>query len=146
MVGIIGLALLAVPRVVLHDLHLIEEGTFVNSLFVFIPPVLWMVAVLLLRVSRPFRALASVGVVYGVLLAVAHMLFWEQAFPDGAPRLGGNLSDLAPWLQEMVLRGFGVLSSLITGTLVGAITGLIAAGLSALRGLGRRPAEQGGLS
>lgn len=143
MLGIIGLALLATPRVVLHDLHVIQEGTFVNSLFVVIPPVLWIVTVLVLRVSRPIRALVSVGVLYGLLLAAGHLLLWDQAFPDGDPQLGGNLSDLAPWLQEMILRGFGALSSLITGTIIGAVTGLVAAGLSSLLGLRRRPAEQG---
>ncbi|WP_326639701.1 hypothetical protein OG884_33965 [Streptosporangium sp. NBC_01755] len=37
MIAIIGLALLAAPRVVLHDLDVIHEGTFVNALFVFVP-------------------------------------------------------------------------------------------------------------
>lgn len=138
--GIVALAALAVPRVILHDLHLIEEGTFVNALFVVIPPVAWILVVLLLRVPRPFVALLAVGLVYGVFLAAGHLLLWHHAFPEGAPRLGGNLADAPPLVGELVLRGFTVISSVVTGTVVGALTGLVAAGLSALPGLRRRGA------
>lgn len=130
LLGIIGLALLAAPRVVLHDLHLIEEGTFINSLLVYIPPIIWITTVLLLRVPRPFVTLLSVGIFYGIFLAAGHLLFWEQAFPDGEPGLGGNLAGVDPVIQGLLMRGFTAFSSLITGTVIGALTGLLAVGLS----------------
>ncbi|WP_291794674.1 MULTISPECIES: hypothetical protein [Brevibacterium] len=129
---VLGLALLGAPRVILHDLHILEEGTALNALFVYVPVLVWVAAVLFLRIRRPFLTLLLVGAVYGVLLAVIHQIFWTTAFPAGAPRLGGNLTELAPAAQNLILRGFAVLSSLVTGTLVGAVCGLVAAGLSAL--------------
>lgn len=129
LLGIVGLALLAAPRVVLHDLQLIEEGTFINSLLVCLPPAMWVTTVLLLRVPRPFVALFSVGTFYGIFLGAGHLLLWEQAFPDGEPRLGGNLADMDPFLQGLLMRAFTVLSSLLTGTVIGALTGLLATAL-----------------
>lgn len=46
LVAIIGLALLAAPRVILHDLDIIHEGTAINALFVFLPPVVWIIVAL----------------------------------------------------------------------------------------------------
>src|SRR5699024_6490245 len=51
MIGIIALALLAVPRVVLHDLGVITEGTWVNAIFVFVPPLIWIAVMAWWRVS-----------------------------------------------------------------------------------------------
>lgn len=130
--AIIGLALLAAPRVVLHDLHIVEEGSFLNALLVFVPLIIWIAVVVAKRVSRPFVALLAVGVVYGVLLATGHFIFWDQAFPNGAPQLGGNLADINPLIETIIIRTFSSFSSLVTGTLVGAVCGLIAMGLSRL--------------
>lgn len=117
---------------VLHDLGLIHEGTFVNAVLVFIPPLLWIGVAAALRIRRPFLTLLSVGAVYGALLALIHQLFWHQAFPGGTPSLGGNLADLDPVLQEVIMRSFAVVPGIVTGLLVGAVCGLLAAGLCAL--------------
>ncbi|WP_017603045.1 hypothetical protein [Nocardiopsis alkaliphila] len=120
------LALLAAPRVVLHDLGIIHEGTFVNALFVFAPPLVWIIVVLWRRVPNPFLTLVVVGLLYGVVLMLGHQLLWHLAWEGEAPRLGGALADLSPMVQQVILRGFAALSSLVTGTIVGAIGGLIA--------------------
>ena len=130
--AIIGLALLAVPRVVLHDLGVITEGTAVNALLVFAPPLIWIAVVLWKRVPNPFLTLLVVGVFYGVLLAATHQLLWGAAFGDSLPRLGGNLAGLAPAAQEIIMRVFASVSGVFTGAIVGAIAGLIAWGLQAL--------------
>lgn len=132
LVAIIGLALLTAPRVVLHDLGLIHEGTGVNALFVFLPPVVWIVVTLAAKVPRPFVTILAIGICSGLFLALGHQLLWGVAFADSPPRLGGNLADLDPALQAIVFRSFAALSSIITGAVVGAITGLVAWGLSAL--------------
>lgn len=129
MLAVIGLALLAAPRVVLHDLDVIHEGTFVNALFVFVPPVVWIAVALWKRVPNPFLTLLVVGLFYGVILAAGHQLLWNSAFGDDPPALGGNLSDLDPATQSAVLRLFAAISSVFTGVIVGAITGLVAWGL-----------------
>ncbi len=46
---LVGLALLAVPRAVLHDLEIIHEGTAVNALLVAVPLLIWIVVVVRAR-------------------------------------------------------------------------------------------------
>ncbi|WP_017569601.1 hypothetical protein [Nocardiopsis halotolerans] len=131
-IALIGLALLAVPRVVLHDLDITREGTFVNSLLVFGPPLVWIAVAVLVRVPKPFLTLVVVGAVYGVFLALGHQLLWNASWDGNPPTLGGNLADLPPAAHAVVIRGFSVVSSLVTGTIVGAVSGLVAWGVSRL--------------
>lgn len=135
LIAIIGLALLAVPRVIFHDLDIIQEGSAVNAFLVFLPPVAWIVVTLFARVPHPFLTILAIGVCYGIFLALGHQLLWDIAFADNPPRLGGNLTDLDPTAQAVMFRSFGALSSLLTGAVVGAIAGLVAWGSSALIGL-----------
>lgn len=133
--ALIGLALLGLPRVVLHDLDVITEGTFVNGLLVFIPPVIWIGVVLWRRAPNPFLTLLVVGAIYGVLLGVGHQVLWSTAFDGNSPQLGGNLADLDPSLQAVIVRVFAAVSSVFTGVIVGVVTGVIA---WSLRTVGRR--------
>ncbi|MFS1299984.1 hypothetical protein [Streptosporangium longisporum] len=126
MIALIGLALLAVPRVVLHDLDVIQEGTFVNALFVFVPPIVWIAVVLVRRVPSPFMTLLVVGALYGVFLALGHQLLWDVAWGDDPPALGGTLSGLAPGTQAVIIRVFSAVGSVVTGVVVGAACGLVA--------------------
>lgn len=123
---LIGLAALAVPRVVLHDLGLIEEGSFVNGLLVFVPPACWIAAVLWKRPHRPFATVVVIGAIYGVFLALGHQLLWDTAFGGAPPALGGELAGTDPAVQETTLRTVAAISSVVTGTLVGAVTGAVA--------------------
>lgn len=137
--ALVGLALLAVPRVVLHDLGLIHEGTGINALLVAAPPIAWVVTVLAAGVRRPFVPVLVIGAISGVFLAVVHQLLWGAAFGTNPPRLGGNLAGLDPGVQDVVIRLFSIPSSLLTGAIVGAVAGLVAWGLSALGPRGVRP-------
>ncbi|MET0423025.1 MAG: hypothetical protein ABW046_04085 [Actinoplanes sp.] len=110
------LALLALPRAVLHDLHVIDERTAVNLLLAVVPPLIWIVVVVAARVTRPFPALLVVGGLYGVLLAAVHQILWSRNLADRP------VTDL----PEFVLRTFAAVSSLFTGLLVGAVAGLLA--------------------
>lgn len=132
LIALIGLALLAAPRVPLHDLGIIEEGSFVNSLFVFVPPVVWVAVAVLKRVPNPLLTLLAIGLFYGVFLALGHQILWTESFGDDPPQLGGNLSDLDPTLEAVIIRSFAAVSSIFTGLIVGAISGLVAWGLSSL--------------
>ena len=124
---IILLAALAVPRVVTHDLDIFPEGSFVNSLLVFVPLVVWLIFVLWRQVPYPFLTLTVIGLAYGVLLALAHQLLWEARWDGGPPRLDGNLEGiLNPALESVVFRTFAFFSSIVTGTVVGATVGLVA--------------------
>ncbi|WP_051426090.1 hypothetical protein [Jiangella gansuensis] len=134
LVAVVALALLAAPRVVLHDLDIIEEGTPLNAVFVFLPPLVWIAVVLVKRVPNPFLTILAVGACYGIVLALGHQLLWDANYGDDPPQLGGNLADLDPAVEAVIIRGFAVVSSVFTGVIVGAITGLIAWGLAAVTG------------
>jgi hypothetical protein len=123
---LIGLAGLAAPRVVLHDLGIVEEGGVVNGLLVFVPPALWIAAVLWRRPARPFRTVVVIGALYGVFLAAGHQLLWTTAFGGDTPALGGALTGFDPATGEALLRTTAALSSLVTGTLVGVVAGAVA--------------------
>lgn len=123
---LILLAALAAPRVVLHDLGLIGEGTFVNALFVFVPPLVWIAVVLGRRAPNPFVTLLVVGALYGLMLVIGHQILWNVAWAGEPPRLGGSLSALPPLAHEVITRGAAVVSGLVTGTVVGALAGLVA--------------------
>lgn len=133
MVALAGLALLGVPRVVLHDLGLISPGTFVNLLLVVAPVAIWIGAVLLARSPRPFASMLVIGAWYGVFLAVGHQLLWTLAFDGAPPQLGGALAGIDPVLESVIVRTFAAGSSLITGLVVGAVSGLIAWAIAAAR-------------
>lgn len=130
--AIVGLALLGAPRVVLHDLGVIHEGTGVNMMFVVVPVVLWLAAVLWKRVHNPFVTMLAIGGTYGVILALTHQLLWNVAYGDAPPRLGGNLAGVDPVAQEIIIRTFAGFSGIATGLLTGAVLGLVAWALSSL--------------
>lgn len=103
------LGLLAVPRVVLHDLDVLHEGTAVNALFVFLPLFVWIVVAARWS-GRPFVSLLAVGGVYGVGLGLVHNVLWSRRdLPDGLP-----------------VRAAASVSSLFTGLALGALCGALA--------------------
>ncbi|GAA2575365.1 hypothetical protein GCM10010399_00990 [Dactylosporangium fulvum] len=141
---LIGLAALAAPRLVLHDLGVITEGSFVNGLLVFLPPLCWIAAVLWKRPAHPFVTVLVIGALYGVFLAAGHQLLWDTAFDGDTPTLGGNLTGVDPTVQSAVVRTAAALSSLVTGTIVGAVTGAVAALLCRIvPGHPERPGDTG---
>lgn len=125
LVTLLALSLLGLPRVVLHDLSLLEEGSLVNSLFVFVPIVIWVGCIVWQNVKRPFLSLVVIGLFYGIFLAISHQVFWNTAFSMSI-QLGGNLSHLPPLVSSSIIRVFAFFSSLITGAIVGIISGSIA--------------------
>jgi hypothetical protein len=122
---LVALAALAAPRVVLHDLGIVEEGSLLNGLLVFVPPALWIAAVVWKRPARPLLTVGVIGAFYGVFLAAGHQVLWNVAFDGGAPTLAGALG-IDPTYGEVIVRASAVLSSLVTGTLVGVVAGAVA--------------------
>ncbi len=136
--AVLLLASLAVPRVVVHDLGL-STSTAVNALLVVGPPIIWLVVVLRAGLGNPFSTLLTIGLVYGLLLAAGHQLMWGAAFGPSGPALDGNLEGtMSPWVESLVLRGFAAVSSVFTGLLVGAVTGLVGWAADAARRVGVR--------
>ena len=130
---IILLAALAALRVVPHDLGIVSEGSVAAWLLVFVPLAIWLIVVLRRRVPNPFLTLVVIGVAYGVMLAVGHQLLWA-AWDGRSPRLGGNLEGvLGPGLQAAAFRTATFLSSIVTGTIVGAVVGFVASAIEHAR-------------
>jgi hypothetical protein len=141
--AVVVLGLLAAPRVVLHDLDILSEGSLVNSLFVFVPLLIWIV-VAVLRSANPFVSLLAVGGVYGVCLLVVHNVLWSRMWEGDPPRLGGNLEGRLPAAtEELILRGAMSLTSLFTGLAVGTVCGALAWAITRARPRGRSLTRRG---
>ena len=141
--AIYALGALAAARGVLHDLGIIQEGEPLNLVLVVVPLVVWIVVAAVFS-TRPFVSLLAAGVVYGVLLALTHIVLWDANITISGvepPALGGSLEGVLPgWIEAVLLRGAAALSSIVVGVVVGAATGLVAWGARSvarrLRGLG----------
>ena len=119
------------PRVIVHDLRLAPPNGIVNALLVFVPPLIWLAVVLWYRPQRPFVTFLLIGVCYGIMLAIGHQIMWTAAFDGNPPQIGSNLAGrLDPAAEDIVVRAFAFFSSVITGTLVGAVVGAIGAALA----------------
>ena len=130
---VILLAAIAAIRAPLHDLGIVQEGSAAAWLLVFVPLAVWVGVVLQRRVPNPLLTLTVVGFAYAVMLAIIHQLFWGAAFGGDPPSLGGNLEGvLAPGVEATVFRVSAFFSSLVTGTIVGALTGVVAWAISRL--------------
>jgi hypothetical protein len=122
-IALVGLAALGLPRVILHDLHIIDEGDPLNWLLAIGPVAVWIVVALVKKVPNPFLTVLLIGAFFGAMLVISHQLLWDVAFAGNLPSLGdGNIATILP-------RVAAVPSGLITGTLIGAIGGLIAWGI-----------------
>src|SRR3712207_4796621 len=132
--AIILLAAIAAIRVPLHDLSIVNEGSAGAWLLVFVPLAIGVAVALRRRVPNPLLALTVVGFAYAVMLAVIHQLLWGGALGGNMPRLGDNLEGvLAPGAEAAVFRVSAFFSSLVTGTMVGAVTGAVAWAIERLR-------------
>lgn len=125
LLSILLLALLGVPRVIGHDLGWLDEGTFINSLFVFIPILIWLAVAVMKKQIYPFRLMLMLGVAFGVMLALTHQVLWTSSF-EAQPQLGGNLTDTPAYIRIFVPRIAAVFSSIMTGTIMGVLLGGVA--------------------
>lgn len=115
---IIFLALLSVPRVILHDLSLIEEGTVVNLLFVFVPILVWVIYILFRNDKAPVLSIFILCLFYGVILAVTHQVLWTQSFSQDI-QFSGNLAELSGSTSTLVAKILSFISSLTTSAAIG---------------------------
>lgn len=119
------LALLGLPRVVLHDLGAVEEGSAPNLALVVVPTLVWVAFLALRHPDGPLRNGLRLGAAYAVVLVVTHQVLWTRGH-DEPPRLGGNLSDLPGAAQDVIVRLAAVGSSVATGLLVGLGVAVVA--------------------
>lgn len=129
LLALLGLAVLASLRGVLHDLHLVESGSPLTLVFVIVPLIVW-VAVAVVWSSRPFVSLLVAGLLHGLLLGATHLLLWDANLAGAGidqPALGGALAGvLPPLLEAVLLRVAAFVSSVIVGAVLGSVAGLLA--------------------
>lgn len=133
--AVIGaLALLPIPRVVLHDLQAVSFDSLLYKLLAVVPFMAWVGVAVLRKTKRPFADFLTLGLVFGVLLAFTHQLLWDTAWDGNLPRIEGNLSgQLSPAVEAAVLRTASAISSLMTGLMAGFAVSLVAFGATKLR-------------
>jgi hypothetical protein len=115
--ALIGLAALGVPRVILHDLHVIDEGDPLTWVLAIGPVAVWVLVAILAKAPKPFLTVLVTGILFGAMLAATHQLLWDNAFGGDLPAVFGS---------TIVPRLAAIPSGLFTGALLGAIGGLIA--------------------
>lgn len=131
--AILLLAALSLPRVVVHDLD-VDTGAWGPALLAIGPMLVWVGVALWARVPSPVTTLLVVGTVYGIGLGIGHNLMWDSVFAED-PRLGGSWEGRLPrQAEEVIMRIVTLGSSVVTGAVVGLVSGLVATGL---RRLGR---------
>lgn len=123
------LSLLGLPRVLAHDLHWVDPHGPANLMLAILPPIIWILVVLRRKPARPFLNILLIGISYGILLAAIHQVLWYAAFSE-PPHLNGRFSDLSPAAMNGIARISAMISSLLTGLTVGAVTGIIGLTLS----------------
>lgn len=122
-VAVLILALLAVPRVIIHDLHLADLNSVPYKVLATVPFLIWLGVAILRKSRSPMKDFLVLGVVFGSLLAITHQLLWDSALTTATV----NMSiDLDPSVEQAVLRTAAVISSLLTGVTVGGFFGFVA--------------------
>ena len=125
-IALVGLAALGLPRVVLHDLHIIDEAQPASWILALGPVAVWIAVVVVKRVPKPFLTVLVVGLILGVMVAITHQLLWGFLYADNpAFRSNSSIAGVLPRLA--VLPG-----SIFAGALLGTVGGLIAWGIRTL--------------
>lgn len=123
---LIALAMLGVPRVVLHDLHVIDSAHPLSWILSLGPVAVWVAVALALKVPRPFVTILTIGLIFGVLLVLTHQVLWSQLYAQNPEFLNEDGA------VAVVSRLAVVPGGLFAGAALGAIGGLIAWGLRAV--------------
>jgi hypothetical protein len=123
--ALIGLAALGLPRVILHDLHIIEEMQPASWFLALAPVAVWIAVAVAKKVPNPFLTVFVIGLIFAVMLAITHQLLWSSLYAGNPAFLDNSgIAGVIPRLA--VLPG-----SLFAGALTGAVGGLIAWGIQA---------------
>jgi hypothetical protein len=124
---IVLLAALTLPRVVIHDLGLIEIDSPVYTALAVAPLLIWLLVAVFRKTQRPIFDFLVLGLAYGVFLGLTHQILWDASWGGNPPHIGGNLTGkFSPIVESLILRAFALGSSVATGLVFGAAFGLVA--------------------
>jgi hypothetical protein len=126
-IAIALLAALTLPRVIAHDLRLIEiDGPAYTALAV-VPLLIWLLVAVFRRTQRPLVDFLVLGLAYGLFLGLTHQILWDASWAGSPPHIGGNLAGkINPFVESLILRAFAFGSSIVTGLVFGAAFGIVA--------------------
>lgn len=130
--ALIGLAMLGLPRVILHDLHIIDSAHPLSWILSLGPVAVWVVVTVTRNVPRPFLTVLTIGVIFGVMLAVTHQLLWDNLYAEHPEfRVQDGIAGIVPRLT--VVPG-----GLFAGAALGALGGLVALATQVALGRNRK--------
>ncbi|WP_305685736.1 hypothetical protein [Microbacterium sp.] len=125
MLALIGLAMLGLPRVILHDLHIIDSAHPLSWILSLGPVAVWVAVAVARKVPHPFLTVLTIGVIFGVMLASTHQMLWGYLYADHPEFLSNDgIAGVVPRLA--VIPG-----GLFAGAALGAVGGLITWGIQA---------------
>jgi hypothetical protein len=134
LVQIILLAVLTLPRVVVHDLRLIAIDAPAYTALAVIPLLVWLLVAIFRKTQRPLLDFVVLGLAYGLLLGLTHQILWDASWGGDSPHIGGNLAGtFSPLTENLILRSFAIASSIVTGLAFGLAFGLLAVLAAKLR-------------
>lgn len=128
------LALISVPRVIVHDLDMMSTDSILYQLMAVIPLAICLGLAILRRNKRPIYDFLVLGLFYGIFLAAVHLALWDVSWGNNPPALGDKLKDVLDPVAEVALFKAAVLhSSIVTGIVLGGIFGLVALAAQKIR-------------
>ncbi|WP_309102804.1 hypothetical protein [Microbacterium sp.] len=117
--SLIALAALGLPRVILHDLHIIDEAHPASWILSLGPVAVWVAVAVVKKVPNPFLTVLTIGLIFAVMLSITHQLLWSYAFADS------ETAQSIPRLAQLP-------GGLFAGLLLGGVGGLVAWGIRAV--------------
>ncbi|HEU5121447.1 MAG TPA: hypothetical protein VFT59_01260 [Candidatus Saccharimonadales bacterium] len=138
---IVALVALMLPRTLLNELGVVAEATLAYYVLALTPFVIWLGVALLRKTKKPMMDFLILGLLFGILLAVIHQLFWAvgSAVSQHAPQFAIDFaSQFDPAWRELITRSISVCISLIIGLGSGIIFGAIATISTLIRSRGAR--------
>lgn len=121
------LALISVPRVIVHDLDILPLDSVLYQFMAIIPLAIYLGLAILRHNKRPIYDFLVLGLFYGVFLATIHLVLWDASWGNNPPTLGDKLEGVLDPAAEIALFKAAVLhSSIVTGIVLGGVFGLIA--------------------
>jgi len=114
--SLIALAALGVPRVILHDLHIIDEAHPASWILSLGPVAVWVAVAVVKKVPNPFLTVLTIGLIFAVMLSITHQLLWSSLFES-------------PGTAEAISRLSPIPGGLFAGLLLGGAGGLAAWGI-----------------
>ena len=121
-----GLALLAMPRAVIHDLDGLPFDSPAYIAMAVAPLLLYLAIAIFRNNKRPMYDFIVLGLFFGVFLSLVHLILWDHKWGGNPPAFGDQLTGVfCPEVEDMLFRISVTFSGLHVGIALGALFGAI---------------------